>query len=90
MKKKYKLVTENQKGMRHFEYIDINSSVNYWIKYAKQQEKEGCFVEIEFEYYSDVKEVCMTKYHSFNRKTRIRELISLIKNKEQLQRLNKK
>lgn len=90
MKKTYEIVLENEKGYKHIEFDNITSSVNYWSKYAKQQEKEGCFVEMQFEYYSDKKETYLVKYESFNRKTRMREKIRIIKNREQLLRLNKK
>lgn len=90
MKKTYELIFENNKGFSHIEYDNINSSVNYWSKYAKQQEKEDCFVIMDFDYYTDIGEICMVKYYSVNKKTGRKETVRLIRNKEKLQRLNKK
>ncbi len=86
MKNIYRVVIE-EKELKHFEYHERNSSVTYWQKYAKNQENAGFFVEMQFEYSTDSKELRLLKYESYNRKTFVRETVYLIKNKEQLARL---
>lgn len=90
MKKYYEFIEITKEGFRHFERSKFSSSVDYWLKVAKKEEKNGCYVTMEFDYYSDIGEVCMIKYSSYNRKTGKRETYHLIRNKEKLQRLNKK
>ena len=79
MKKEYRLVSENKLGYKHYELLKCSSSVDYWLKKAKLDEKDGCYVEMQFEYYSDLKEVYLTKYMSFHKKTNFRTTIRLIK-----------
>jgi len=86
MKNVYRVVIEKER-LKHFEYHERSSSVTYWQKYAKIQENAGFFVEMQFEYCTDSKELRLLKYEAYNRKTLVRETIYLIKNKEQLARL---
>ena len=88
MKNIYRVVIE-EKGMKHFEYHERNSSVSYWQNYAKSLEKSGYFVEMQFEYSTDVKDLRLVKLEAYNRKVNARETIYLVKNREQIERLKK-
>lgn len=78
MKREYTLVSSLE-GNEHRETLKSNFSSDWWLKRAKQDEKEGCFVDMTFNYDSSTKQLVMTSYRSFNSKTRVSLRITLKK-----------
>lgn len=78
MKREYILVSSLE-GNEHREVLKNNFSSDWWLKRAKQDEKEGCFVDMTFKYDSSTKQLVMTSYRSFNSKTRVSLRITLKK-----------
>ncbi len=78
MKRDYRLVS-CIKGTKHFEKLHYGSSVECWQEKVKKDEADGCVVRVNYEYNEIFREVVMTKYYSFNPKTKISVLITLQK-----------
>lgn len=72
------------------EIFKSNSSVEYWRKVIKNDEKEGSYVEAEFEYDKKLKEIVLSRYFVVSQKRDERISIYLIRNPSTLKRINKK
>lgn len=72
------------------ETSQMNSSVEYWRKVIKKDEKEGCYVQAVFEYDKTIKEIVLTRYFLISRKDNKRITINLVKNPEKLKKLRKR
>lgn len=65
--KNYKLIKTNLSGFNQStENFESPSSVDYWLKVAKKDEKIGSNVTITFEYDSKSKKTVMKKYSAIN------------------------
>lgn len=87
---KFYRIVRTKNNRKYIEEIKLATSVAYWQTVAKNDEKYGCYVEMNFEYNSVDKEVILSNYFINDFKNKSTTEITLIRNKDKLKKLNKK